>query len=116
MPPERLGTYLREFNALLDRYGVDGLPYGHFGDGCIHVRIDLPLERRDGPRVLRDFMHDAAALVASHGGSLSGEHGDGRARSELLPYIYTPAAIGLFEQVKGLFDPADVLNPGSWCG
>ncbi|GAB2604981.1 FAD-binding and (Fe-S)-binding domain-containing protein [Pseudactinotalea suaedae] len=112
VPPERLGTYLREFNALLDRYGVDGLPYGHFGDGCIHVRIDLPLDRPGGAGVLRDFMHEAAALVAGHGGSLSGEHGDGRARSELLPYMYTPTSIGLLEQVKGLFDPADLLNPG----
>lgn len=112
VPPERLGTYLREFDALLARYGVDGLPYGHFGDGCIHVRIDLPLDRPGGSSVFKDFMHEAAALVASHGGSLSGEHGDGRARGELLPYIYSPEAIGLFEQVKGLFDPDDVLNPG----
>ena len=111
VPPERLGAYLRDFNALLDRYGVDGLPYGHFGDGCIHVRIDLPLDRRGGTEVFKDFMHEAAALVASHGGSLSGEHGDGRARGELLPYMYSPAAIGLFEQVKGLFDPRDMLNP-----
>ncbi|HLV54457.1 MAG TPA: FAD-binding and (Fe-S)-binding domain-containing protein [Actinotalea caeni] len=112
VPPERLGAYLRDFNALLDRYGVDGLPYGHFGDGCIHVRIDLPLDRPGGSTVFRDFMHDAAALVASHGGSLSGEHGDGRARGELLPYIYSPEAIGLMEQVKGLLDPEDRLNPG----
>lgn len=112
VPPERLGAYLREFNALLERYGVDGLPYGHFGDGCIHVRIDLPLDRPGGERVFRDFMHDAAALVADHGGSLSGEHGDGRARGELLPYMYSPAVIAMFEQVKGLFDPADGLNPG----
>ncbi|WP_420115075.1 FAD-binding oxidoreductase, partial [Pseudactinotalea sp.] len=111
VPPERLGAYLREFNALLDRYGVDGLPYGHFGDGCIHVRIDLPLDRPGGEAIFRDFMHDAAALVASHGGSLSGEHGDGRARGDQLPYIYSPEAIGLFEQVKGLFDPRDLLNP-----
>ncbi len=112
VPPDRLGAYLREFNTLLDRYGVDGLPYGHFGDGCIHVRIDLPLDRPGGSSIFRDFMLDAAALVASHGGSLSGEHGDGRARGELLPFIYSPEAIGLFEKVKGLLDPADVMNPG----
>lgn len=112
VPPERLGAYLREFNALLDRYGLEGLPYGHFGDGCIHVRIDLPLDRPEGVATFRSFMLDAAALVASHGGSLSGEHGDGRARGELLPAMYSPTAIGLFEGVKDLFDPADVLNPG----
>lgn len=111
VPPERLGAYLRDFNALLDRYDLDGLPYGHFGDGCIHVRIDLPLHRPGGTTILRDFMHDAARLVASHGGSLSGEHGDGRARSALLPHMYSATSIALFEQVKGLFDPADTLNP-----
>jgi FAD/FMN-containing dehydrogenase/Fe-S oxidoreductase len=110
VPPERLGGYLREFEALMDGYGVHGLPYGHFGDGCVHVRIDLPLER-DGA-VLRAFLFDAARLTAAHGGSLSGEHGDGRARSELLPLMYSAEAIDLFRRFKGLFDPQGVLNPG----
>ncbi|WP_026876564.1 FAD-binding and (Fe-S)-binding domain-containing protein [Jiangella gansuensis] len=110
VPPERLGAYLRGFDALLAEHGIDGLLYGHFGDGCVHVRLDLPLA--DAPQRLRPFLVDAAMLVASHGGSLSGEHGDGRARGELLPHMYSPAAIGLFERFKGLFDPADVLNPG----
>ena len=83
VPPERLGAYLRELEALMASHGVDGLAYGHFGDGCVHLRLDIPLERSGNP--LRAFMTDAATLVASHGGSLSGEHGDGRARSELLP-------------------------------
>jgi Fe-S oxidoreductase len=91
-------------------HGVDGLLYGHFGDGCIHARIDFPL--RDRPSVLRSFTQDAARLAASYGGSASGEHGDGRARSELLPAMYSPAAIGLFGAVKELFDPANLLNPG----
>lgn len=112
VPPERLGAYLRDFERLLADYGLDGLPYGHFGDGCIHVRIDLPLERRAGVPVFRQFLLDSARLVASHGGSLSGEHGDGRARSELLPLMYSPQAIGLFESVKDLLDPKDLLNPG----
>ena len=112
VPPERLGTYLREFEALMASYGVDGLPYGHFGDGCIHVRIDFPLAAQGGAAVFKRFMHDAASLVASHGGSLSGEHGDGRARSELLPLMYSAEAIAAFEAVKDLFDPADLLNPG----
>ncbi|WP_296664631.1 FAD-binding and (Fe-S)-binding domain-containing protein [Demequina sp.] len=110
VPPERLGAYLRDFDTLMERHGVTGQPFGHFGDGCIHVRLDIPL-REDG-RPLRAFMDDAAALVASHGGSLSGEHGDGRARSELLPAMYSPEAIGLFKAVKHLFDPDNLLNPG----
>lgn len=112
VPPERLGTYLREFDALLRSHGLDGVPYGHFGDGCIHVRIDFPLDAPGGHGVFREFLHDAARLVASHGGSLSGEHGDGRARSELLPLMYTPDAIDLFGAVKAVWDPDDLLNPG----
>ncbi|WP_199425272.1 FAD-binding and (Fe-S)-binding domain-containing protein [Actinotalea solisilvae] len=112
VPPERLGAYLRDFDALMAEHGVEGLPYGHFGDGCIHVRLGIPLERRDDVPGFRAFMTDAARLVASHGGSLSGEHGDGRARSELLPLIYSPETLGLFGAVKQLFDPGDVLNPG----
>ncbi|WP_125776423.1 FAD-binding and (Fe-S)-binding domain-containing protein [Antribacter gilvus] len=110
VPPERLGDYLRDLDTLMARYGVDGLPYGHFGDGCVHLRIDIPLETSGS--VLRTFMTEAAELVAKYGGSLSGEHGDGRARSELLPLIYSPAAIRLLEQFKALFDPEDLLNPG----
>ncbi|GGM19588.1 oxidoreductase [Promicromonospora citrea] len=110
VPPEKLGPYLRDLQALMDRYGVDGLPYGHFGDGCVHLRIDIPLEASGS--VLRTFMTDAAELVARYGGSLSGEHGDGRARSELLPLIYSPEAIALMERFKALFDPEDLLNPG----
>ena len=112
VPAERLGDYLREFEALLDQHGLQGLPYGHFGDGCVHVRIDFPFSGGDGRPAYRSFVEDAARLVAGYGGSFSGEHGDGRARSELLPLMYSPAAIGLFERVKGLLDPDDVLNPG----
>ncbi|WP_116450497.1 FAD-binding and (Fe-S)-binding domain-containing protein [Blastococcus litoris] len=114
VPPEKLGAYLREFEALLDQHHLQGVPYGHFGDGCVHVRIDFPFGQ--GPDAgrgrYRAFVEDAARLVAGYGGSVSGEHGDGRARSELLRYMYSPAALGLFERVKGLFDPDDVLNPG----
>ncbi|MCA5894410.1 FAD-binding protein [Isoptericola sp. NEAU-Y5] len=110
VPPEKLGMYLRDLDDLMARYGVDGLPYGHFGDGCVHLRIDIPMETSGS--VLRTFMMDAARLVASHGGSLSGEHGDGRARSELLPLMYSPEAIRLMERFKALFDPHDLLNPG----
>jgi FAD/FMN-containing dehydrogenase/Fe-S oxidoreductase len=110
VPPAKLGPYLRELAALMTSHGVDGNMYGHFGDGCIHVRIDFPLSSRPG--VLRSFTEDAARLATGYGGSASGEHGDGRARGELLPLQYSPPAIALFGKVKGLFDPANVLNPG----
>jgi FAD/FMN-containing dehydrogenase len=110
VPPERLGDYLREFAKLLAQHGLDGLIYGHLGDGCVHVRLDFPFVER--PSVFRSFLLEAAALAASHGGSMSGEHGDGRARSELLPAMYSPAAIGLFAAVKAVFDPENRLNPG----
>uniref|UniRef100_UPI003735545B FAD-binding and (Fe-S)-binding domain-containing protein n=1 Tax=Luteococcus sp. TaxID=1969402 RepID=UPI003735545B len=112
VPPERLGDYLRDFDALLTEHGLQGLPYGHFGDGCVHCRIDFPLDRPGGPAAYRRFVEEAARLAASHGGSMSGEHGDGRARSALLPAMYSPEAIGLFGQVKQLFDPKNLLNPG----
>ena len=110
VPPANLGKYLREFETLMTSYGVTGIPYGHFGDGCVHIRIDLPLAR--SADTFREFVFDAARLVVKYGGSCSGEHGDGRARSELLPIMYSPAAIELFAGVKALFDPADLLNPG----
>ncbi len=110
VPPARLGAYLREFEALMASYGVVGLPYGHFGDGCIHVRIDLPLDH--DAEVFRRFVVDAARLVVAHGGSCSGEHGDGRARSELLSMMYSDRARQLFADVKAVFDPRDLLNPG----
>ena len=110
VPPASLGPYLRELAALMASHGVDGLMYGHFGDGCVHARIDFPL--RDRPGVLRSFTEDAARLAASYGGSASGEHGDGRARGELLPVMYSAEAIGLLRGVKRLFDPGNLLNPG----
>jgi FAD/FMN-containing dehydrogenase/Fe-S oxidoreductase len=114
VPPERLGDYLREFEALLDQHGLQCVPYGHFGDGCVHGRIDFPFGSGEdrGRARYRAFVEDAARLVAGYGGSLSGEHGDGRARSELLPFMYSPAVITLFGRVKALFDPDGVLNPG----
>jgi FAD/FMN-containing dehydrogenase/Fe-S oxidoreductase len=112
VPPAALGAYLRDFDALLTQHGLRGLPYGHFGDGCLHIRLDFPFGRADGAAVFRAFMTDAARLVAGYGGSLSGEHGDGRARSELLPLMYPEPALDLFAQVKAVFDPDDRLNPG----
>jgi FAD/FMN-containing dehydrogenase/Fe-S oxidoreductase len=112
VPPDRLGAYLRGFDRLLRDSGLDGVPYGHFGDGCVHVRVDFPLDRAGGPAVFRSFVEAAADLTAAHGGSLSGEHGDGRARSELLSRMYSPDVLGLFAGVKHLLDPGRLLNPG----
>ncbi|GGX63178.1 FAD-binding and (Fe-S)-binding domain-containing protein [Streptomyces minutiscleroticus] len=112
VPPARLGPYLRDFRALLAAHGLRGTPYGHFGDGCIHVRIDFDLVTDAGVARFRRFSEELADLVVSHGGSLSGEHGDGQARAELLPRMYGPELTGLFERVKGVWDPDDLLNPG----
>ena len=112
VPPARLGDYLRDFDRLMDEFGVSGLPYGHFGDGCLHIRIDLPLDKPGGTEVFREFLVAAGTLVARYGGSLSGEHGDGRARSELLPLMYSTTALSLFSAVKHAFDPENLLNPG----
>ncbi|MCL2850438.1 MAG: FAD-binding oxidoreductase, partial [Micrococcales bacterium] len=110
VPPAQLGAYLRALTSLMGEHGVDGMAYGHFGDGCVHLRLDVDLVH-DGS-ALRLFMTDAAELVASYGGSLSGEHGDGRARSQLLPVMYSPQALEVFGAFKHLFDPAGLLNPG----
>ncbi|MEW2610698.1 FAD-binding and (Fe-S)-binding domain-containing protein [Streptomyces sp. NPDC047880] len=112
VPPARLGAYLRDFRALMAAHGLRGTPYGHFGDGCIHVRIDFDLLTAPGVARFRRFSEELAELVVAHGGSLSGEHGDGQARAELLPRMYGSEMVGLFEQVKGVWDPDDLLNPG----
>jgi FAD/FMN-containing dehydrogenase/Fe-S oxidoreductase len=108
VPPARLGAYLRDFEALMREHGVDGVPYGHFGDGCVHIRIDFDF----GQERYRRFVEASARLVASYAGSLSGEHGDGRARSELLPLMYDETSLALFRAVKHAYDPDNLLNPG----
>ena len=112
VPPRRLGAYLRDFRRLLGSHGLRGTPYGHFGDGCIHVRIDFDLLTEAGAARFRRFSEELADLVVAHGGSLSGEHGDGLARAELLPRMYGDGMVALFERAKGLWDPDDLLNPG----
>ncbi|MFF5501294.1 FAD-binding and (Fe-S)-binding domain-containing protein [Streptomyces roseolus] len=112
VPPARLGAYLRDFRALLAEHGLRGTPYGHFGDGCVHVRIDFDLWTGEGVRDFRRFSEAVADLVVAHGGSLSGEHGDGKARAELLPRMYGKELVGLFGAVKDLWDPDGGLNPG----
>ncbi|MBT2391115.1 FAD-binding oxidoreductase [Streptomyces sp. ISL-1] len=112
VPPARLGAYLRDFRALLAEHGLSGTPYGHFGDGCIHVRIDFDLISEEGVARFRTFSVDVAELVVAHGGSLSGEHGDGQARAELLPKMYGDELVALFGRFKDVWDPAGAMNPG----
>nr|WP_078628406.1 FAD-binding and (Fe-S)-binding domain-containing protein [Streptomyces sp. NRRL F-2664] len=112
VPPARLGAYLRDFRALLAAHGLRGTPYGHFGEGCVHVRIDFDLASAAGTARYRAFSEELADLVVSHGGSLSGEHGDGQARAELLPKMYGEDVIRLFGAYKDVWDPAGGMNPG----
>ena len=112
VPPENLGAYLRDFTALMEEFDIDGLLYGHFGDGCVHVRLAMPLETPEGVAHSRAFLQSAARICAAHGGSVSGEHGDGRARGELLRFMYSPEMLDLFARVKHVFDPDNLLNPG----
>ncbi len=110
--PLRLGDYLREFQALIDRYGYRTSLYGHFGDGCIHARITFELRTPEGLAHWRRFLAEAAALVVKYGGSLSGEHGDGQAKAEFLPAMYGPELMAALREFKAIWDPHDRMNPG----
>ncbi len=111
VPPVHLGAWLRDFDALLQEFDLDGVPYGHFGDGCVHARIDFTFDD-SGRRRFREFLVAGATALQAYGGSLSGEHGDGRARSELLPLMYDEESLALFGAVKDVCDPEGLLNPG----
>ena len=113
VPPERLGAYLRGLDELLGRHGLSGASYGHFGEGCMHMRIDFDLLSARGIATYREFVEQAADLVVGLGGSVSGEHGDGRARGELLSKMYGADGVALFGELKRIWDPAGVLNPGA---
>lgn len=110
--PERLGEYLRGLRQLLDRHGYKAALYGHFGQGCVHSRINFELKTAEGLRTYRAFIEEAAELVVRLGGSFSGEHGDGQARAELLPKMFGPELVRAMEEFKGLWDPENGMNPG----
>ncbi|MBC7780447.1 MAG: FAD-binding oxidoreductase [Proteobacteria bacterium] len=110
--PMRLGDYLREFQALVDRHGYETSLYGHFGDGCIHARITFDLRSTEGVAQWRSFTEAAAHLVVRYGGSLSGEHGDGQAKAEFLPVMYGPELMQAFREFKAIWDPDGRMNPG----
>ncbi|WP_213451980.1 FAD-binding and (Fe-S)-binding domain-containing protein [Rhizomonospora bruguierae] len=111
VPPERLGDYLRAFTGLLDRYGYDGVFFGHWGQGCVHCRLDFDLRTAGGVRAFRGFMEEAADLVVSFGGSLSGEHGDGHGRAELWPKMFPARLMAAFTEFKRVWDPDGRMNP-----
>ena len=109
--PMRLGDYLREFQRLIDKYGYKTSLFGHFGDGCIHARITFDLRHDQGIAAWREFLREAAELVVKYGGSLSGEHGDGQAKAEFLPIMYSETLMQAFREFKALWDPLHRLTP-----
>ena len=110
--PERLGGYLRDLFQAMKPYGYTTPMYGHFGQGCVHLRYNFDLETEEGIRKFRRFLDEAADITVAHGGSFSGEHGDGQARAALLPKMYGPELIEAFNQFKRLWDPENRMNPG----
>ncbi|MFE2508431.1 FAD-binding and (Fe-S)-binding domain-containing protein [Streptomyces naganishii] len=113
VPPERLGDYLRDLRKLFEEFDYDHPSlYGHFGQGCVHTRIPFGLKTADGVAHFRRFVERAADLVASYGGSLSGEHGDGQSRGELLTRMFGERLVTAFGELKALFDPGNRMNPG----
>ncbi len=112
VPPERLGAYIRELRALYNQYDYHPSLYGHFGMGLVHCRVPFDLYNEHGVRQFRRFMSDAADLVVSYGGSLSGEHGDGQARAELLEKMFGAELMGAMRELKAIFDPFGKMNPG----
>jgi FAD/FMN-containing dehydrogenase/Fe-S oxidoreductase len=112
VPPERLGEYLRRLGKLAAGYGYESSLYGHYGQGCIHARWNFDLVTRDGIRVYRRFVYEAADLVLELGGSFSGEHGDGQSRAELLPKMFGDDLVRGFREFKAIWDPDGKMNPG----
>src|SRR5467141_3472616 len=109
--PEKLGGYLRDIRKLMNEYDYRGAFYGHFGHGCVHMRVSFDLESENGIRKYAEFIDRAADLVVSYGGSLSGEHGDGQSRAALLPKMFGPELIKAFGEFKTAWDPDNKLNP-----
>src|SRR5579859_1049243 len=110
--PEKLGEYLRGLHRLLAKYGYHCALYGHFGDACVHMRIDFDLVTEEGIKKFRAFVEEAADFVVHLGGSLSGEHGDGQARGELLVRMFGPELMEAFREFKRIWDPGWKMNPG----
>lgn len=112
VPPENLGEYLREFNVLRQKFGYECAMYGHFGEGCIHMRIDFDMVTATGIEKFLKFLDEAADLVVRYGGSISGEHGDGHARAHLWIKMFGEELMHAFRMFKGVWDPGNRMNPG----
>jgi FAD/FMN-containing dehydrogenase/Fe-S oxidoreductase len=112
VPPDKLGGYVVDLRELMNRHGLRGAMYGHFGQGCIHCRLSFDLRTSGGIADYRAFMEEAGALVASYGGTLSGEHGDGQQRAELLEKQYGPQLVEAMREFKRIWDPEWKMNPG----
>jgi len=110
--PEKLGGYLRDLRIMMAAFGYKGSLYGHFGHGCVHTRINFDLQSKEGITKFRKFIEEAADLVVIYGGSLSGEHGDGQARAELLPKMFGSELMQAFREFKSAWDPDWKMNPG----
>jgi FAD/FMN-containing dehydrogenase/Fe-S oxidoreductase len=112
VPPEKVGIYLRALRKLFEKYKYGCSLYGHFGDGCIHTRIDFGLKTKDGIEKYKNFVREAAELVMSLGGSISGEHGDGQSKADLLPIMFGEELVSAFYEFKKIWDPLNKMNPG----
>jgi FAD/FMN-containing dehydrogenase/Fe-S oxidoreductase len=112
VPPAHVGDYIRDLKKLYEKHGLRGAMYGHLGQGCIHSRISFDLRTPEGVRNYRGFLEEAADLVTSYGGSLSGEHGDGQQRAELLEKQFGPEILDAFREFKRIWDPEWKMNPG----
>ena len=112
LPPDKVGPYLRDFRKLLNKFHYDASLYGHFGQGCVHCSIDFDLKTKAGVANYRAFVEQAADLVVHYGGSLSGEHGDGQSRGELLPKMFGPELMTAMNEFKRIWDPEWKMNPG----
>jgi FAD/FMN-containing dehydrogenase/Fe-S oxidoreductase len=110
--PDKLGSYLRDLHQMMKTHGYRSALYGHFGHACVHMRINFDLQSKQGIANYRKFAEEAADLVISYGGSLSGEHGDGQSRAELLPKMFGPELVRAFREFKALWDPDWKMNPG----
>ncbi|MFF9125214.1 FAD-binding and (Fe-S)-binding domain-containing protein [Streptomyces sp. NPDC014889] len=112
VPPDRIGEYVRRLREVMDRHGITGAMYGHFGQGCIHCRLSFDLRTAEGIATYRTFMEEAADLCVSMGGSVSGEHGDGQQRAELLEKQFGPELLQAMREFKAIWDPQWKMNPG----
>ncbi|CCQ34335.1 FAD-linked oxidase domain protein [Halorhabdus tiamatea SARL4B] len=116
VPPENLPEYVADFQDLLEDVGTFAAFYAHAGPGCLHIRPLVNTKTTEGIEQFEAIAEGATDLVVEYGGSVSGEHGDGRARSQFNRKLYGEDLWGTFEDLKTAFDPDWLLNPGNVCG